>query len=208
VWRATHFTGTSPKMLVSTTADAPAFTPAPIKIQAVAETNGNLKGSTGTDQTLVTADFFSIIDAQATTTIQVASPQQQVSYPITVTNFGNAQTKVFFEVSNAPEGWQVIPPQPTILESKQQGGKITQTTVYLTVQTPWKNGYMNTVGAITMKITTKYALDPKVVGDASQISVLTTTKGFYVPGPDLTFFIVAIGVAAVVFAGRNRRGSA
>lgn len=191
-------------ILVSTTADAPAFTPAEIKLTATSLPSGDIAGATTTETTLVEADFFSIIDAAAATTIQIARPQTQVAYPITVTNFGNADTKVFFEIASKPEGWQVQEPIPITLEAKQQGGKQTTQTVNLNILTPYHNGYLNEVGAITMKITSNYALDSKQKGDTTQVSVLTTVKGFYVPGPGSMLVVLAIaGLAMLV--GRARR---
>ncbi|HLE96121.1 MAG TPA: hypothetical protein VI997_02020 [Candidatus Thermoplasmatota archaeon] len=195
---------TPPKMLVSTTADAPAFSPANVKITATAKANGDLKESSGADSTLITADFFSILDASAAQTIQLARPQKQVVYPITVQNFGNANTKTFYEITSKPDGWQVQEPIPLTLEAKQQGGKQTTATVNLNILTPYHNGYLNEVGAITMKITSNYALDTKQKGDTTQVSVLTTVKGFYVPGPSGLFVVLAIAGAALVL-GRVRR---
>lgn len=187
------------KVLVSTTADAPAFTLANIKVSATALTNGNLKQSTAEESTPIRADFFSIIDAVPQTTIQLATPQSQVAYPVTVTNFGNAQTKVFFEITDKPASWQVVAPTPITLDAKQAGGKQTSSTVNLMIQTPFRNGYLNEVGAATMKVTSSYALDNKIKGDQTQMSTLTTTKGFYVPGFEALFVLVGLaGVALVI----------
>ena len=194
----------SANVVIYTLADAPAFTPGQIKISATALPNSDIAGSKATEVLQVTADFFSMIDAQITQTIQLAKPQQQVSYPITVKNLGNADTKLFFEIVSKPDNFEVIPPQPIILESKQRGGKTTQQDVFLTIQTPYKNGYMNSVGAVTMKIRSNYALDATKIGDSTQLSVLTTTKGFYVPGPDAAFFVIALGLVAVALGGRRR----
>lgn len=186
------------RMLVSTTADAPAFTPANLRVSAAAAQNGDLKPSTGADQTQIQADFFSIIDASAAQTIAIARPQTQVTYPITVTNFGNANTKLFFEITSKPEGWQVQEPIPITLEARQQGGKQTSSTVNLNILTPYRNGYLNEVGAVTMKVTSNYALDTKKPGDATQVSVLTTTRGFYVPGFETVALVGAVAGLAVV----------
>lgn len=187
------------KILISTTADAPAFTPAEIKITASTPGGGNAGPGTVTETTLISADYFSIIDASAAQTIQIARPQTQVAYPITVTNFGNANTKVFFEITNRPEGWNVQEPIPVTLEARQQGGKLTSQTVNLNILTPYRNGYLNEVGAVTMKITSNYALDSKVKGDSTIVSVLTTDRGFYVPGFGLFAALGAVvGLAVLV----------
>jgi hypothetical protein len=189
-------------LLVSATQDAPAFTQGVIEVQAASQGNGNLQQSTGSVQVPVQADFFSIIEATTPNAIQKAKPQALVSYPVTVTNFGNAQTKVEFLPEGVPEKWQVTPPSPVTLQARQQGQQQNSRTVNLNVQTPFQNGYMNVVGAITMRIRSSYALDPKVIGDSTIISTLTTTKGFYVPGFDPMLALMGIGAVAVALANR------
>jgi uncharacterized repeat protein (TIGR01451 family) len=189
-------------LLVSTTADAPAFTQGTIEVQADAPQNGQLNPATTKTQIPVQADFFSIIEASTPTTIQKAKPQAQVTYPITVTNFGNAQTKVSFFVDSVPDKWQVTPPSPITLLAKQSGGSQNSKTANVVIQTPFSNGYLNVVGAITIRITSSYALDPKVIGDSTIVSTLTTTKGFYVPGFEPLFAAFAIGALALVMRRR------
>lgn len=191
-------------LLVSATADAPAFTQGNIEVTATAKDNGGLTGSQGKNAIPVQADFFSILEATTPTTIQKAKPQAQVTFPITVTNFGNAQTKVSFFVDNPPDKWQVTPPSPITLLAKQQGGNQNSKTANVVIQTPFQNGYLNVVGAITIRITSAYALDPKVTGDSTIVSTLTTTKGFYVPGFEPLFALGAIGLLAVGLRGRNK----
>lgn len=188
----------SGRILVSTTADAPAFTPANLKITAAAGGNGNIKPTSGSESTLIRADFFSIIDAVPQTTIQIATPQQQVVYPITITNFGNAQTKVFFEAGDRPESWQVVAPPPLTLDAKQAGGKQTSISVPFTIQTPFRNGYLNEVGAAVLKVTSNYALDNTKKGDQTTVTTLTTTKGFYVPGFEPLLLVGALGGLALL----------
>jgi hypothetical protein len=192
-------------LLVSTTADAPAFTQGNIEITATAAPNSGLSGSQAKNAIPVQADFFSILEATTPTTIQKAKPQSQVTYPITVTNFGNAQTKVEFIVESVPEKWQVTPPSPITLLAKQQGGQQNTKTANVVIQTPFQNGYLNVVGAVTIRLKSTYALDPKIIGDSTIVSTLTTTKGFYVPGFDPLFILMALGGIAVAFQGRARR---
>ncbi|HVL87997.1 MAG TPA: hypothetical protein VM681_08360 [Candidatus Thermoplasmatota archaeon] len=192
------------ELFVVTTADAPAFTPGNIKVKANADRNGCLGSSSGEAETTVQADFFSIIDATTPTTIQKSGPQQQVVFPMTVTNYGNANTKIFFDVLSQPEGWQVVPPSEVILEARQQGGKATTKTANMVVQTPWRNGYLNEVGAVTMRMTSNYALDTKVPGDRATISSLTTVIGFYVPGIDTLLLVGGVGALAVALKHRRR----
>lgn len=191
---------------VATTADAPAFTPANLKIKADAAANQPIAATTGDVQSLVQADFFSVIDVQVAQPIRIVRPQTAVEFPITVSNFGNGNSKVAFELVGEPSGGLQVPiPQPITLEARQTGGKLTQQTVGFNIQTPFKNGYMNQDGLVTVKLKAAYALNSQVKGEEVQFSVLATTKGFYVPGPSPLFAILAIGLVAGVLGAAKRR---
>lgn len=184
---------------VTASQDAPAFTAETIEITAT-PTAGAAGGSytAGKGQAQIQAGYFSIIDVQLAEPIAVERPQSKVAFPLKITNFGNANTKVSFELVSAAEGFQTVIPNPVTLQSKQAGGNQISADIPLTIQTPYKNGYMNEVGVINYKLTSAYALDPKLKGDESPVSVLVTTRGFYVPGPSPILFLGLIGVVALV----------
>lgn len=192
-------------IIVTTTADAPAFTAGNLRIQANAEANQPIGPSNAEDQTLIQADFFSILDAQVQQPIRVVGPQKAVDFPVTVSNFGNANTKVLFELASEPSGGLVVPiPQPVTLEARQTGGKNTQQTVQFSIQTPFRNGYLNQPGLANLKLKSAYALDAQKKGEELTLSVLVTTKGFYVPGPDSVLMLAGIAIAAgIVMAKTN-----
>lgn len=200
---------TSPQLtatlLITATQDAPAFTQGIIEVTATALPNGNLDGTSTPVQIPIQADFFSILEANTPNAIQKAKPQALVSYPVTVTNFGNAQTKVDFSIDEGgiPEKWQVALPPPVTLQARQQGQTQNTRSVNVQVQTPFQNGYMNVVGAITVRLRSTYALDPKVIGDSTIVSTLTTTKGFYVPGFEPLLALMAVGAVAAALAQRG-----
>ncbi|MHB8604152.1 MAG: hypothetical protein ACYDCK_02760 [Thermoplasmatota archaeon] len=196
----------SVNVLITTTADAPAFTAAPLKISATADPNtGVIAGSTADDQTQIQAGFFSIIDAQVAEPVKIERPQSAVTIPITLTNFGNANTKVTFSIVEKSGNLQIVVPQPLTMESKQTGGKLYQQVVAFTVQTPYHNGYLNEPATVQLGLSSVYALDPTKKGDTTQVSVLVTTKGFYVPGFDPTLLVFGlVGVAAILGRRKNR----
>ncbi|MFA5861815.1 MAG: hypothetical protein WDA16_08990 [Candidatus Thermoplasmatota archaeon] len=190
---------------VSVTASdqAPAFQPETIEITATAAPPSPGVGGSGKTTVSVAASYFSIIDAQLAETIKIERPQTAIVFPLKLTNFGNANTKVSFAVLDKAENLNVPVPIPIVLQSKQAGGNQISAEVALTVQTPYKNGYMNEVGVVTYKITSAYALDPKLTGDTTQVAVVVTTKGFYVPGPEPILMVGLVAVAAMLF-GRRR----
>jgi hypothetical protein len=184
---------------VTASDQAPAFQPDTIQITATASPTAP-QGHTGSASATVpiTASYFSILDAELAQTVQIDRPQTAVIFPLKLTNLGNANTKVTFAIDSATANLQVPIPVPIVLQSKQAGGSQISSEVPLTIQTPYHNGYMNEVGVVTYKITSAYALDPKQTGDSTSVSVVITTKGFYVPGPEPLLVVGLIAVSAVV----------
>lgn len=191
------------KVLISASEQAPAFTPQPLTI--VASTSPGSSGTpiTGTGATVVEAAYFSILDVQVQNSIVVDRPQSTINIPVSVNNLGNAQTKVNFQIAegstvgDVENALQPQLPPPTVLGSKQAGSTVTKADILLTVQAPYKNGYMNEVGTLIYKITSSYALNPALQGDESQLSVLITTRGFYVPGASPILFLGLVGAMAL-----------
>lgn len=190
---------------VTATQDAPAFQPDTIDISVTvtpSQGTGGPGAKTAKASAPVQASFFSILDVQLSEAIKVERPQTPVVFPLKVTNFGNANTKVTFDVTDKTENLNTPVPIPVTLQSKQAGGNLISSDVPLTVQTPYKNGYLNEVGVVTYKITSAYALDSKLKGDETVVSVVVTTKGFYVPGVEIPLVIGLIGLAAVLLRRR------
>ncbi|MDD5502769.1 MAG: hypothetical protein PHH26_04810 [Candidatus Thermoplasmatota archaeon] len=189
-------------LTIHVTGDAPASATPLIKVTAEAQANGfngmGLESSSGSYDVQIGIGYYSLLQATVPQTLQKGAPYQQITYPVTVTNLGNGKTKIFFDVKNVPTGWQVTLPSPIILESRQQGGKLTQQTVNVVVFTPYKTGYQNNVGSIRIDVTSKYADDTTIVGDATSINTLTLSKGFYVPGFDAILMFGAIGLVSLL----------
>lgn len=187
---------------VSASDQAPAFSPGPIEIQAVTSTTPAFKAANGLGSVPIEADYFALIDLNLAEKIKVDRPQTPVIFPLTITNLGNANTKVNFELADYTQNLQVPVPDSVTLQSRQAGGSTNQQTVNLQVQTPYKNGYLNEVGVVNFKVISHYALDPKKKAPDETVSVLVTTKGFYVPGAELPAVLALLGVAAL-FARRR-----
>jgi hypothetical protein len=57
--------------------------------------------------------------------------------------------------------------------------------VHLDVFTPFRNGWVNEVGSIPLRVDSHYAPDRSIEGDSAQVSVRAKAKGLHVPGPGL-----------------------
>ena len=187
-------------VLVSASDLAPAFQEGTIVIEAVSSAvDPTLERGTASARASVRASYFSIIDVALPESIRVDRPQTPVSFPISVTNLGNGPTKVSFELLTQPvdgDKMQVSPPQSLTLEARQTGGSQITKEAVLQVQTPFKNGYMNEPRSIVLKVTSHYATDTQLQGASETVTMLVTTKGFYVPGPDPLLLVGLVGAAA------------
>src|SRR5581483_1304670 len=196
------YSSTRPLTVCITTSDqAPAFVNDQVEVSGTATAAaGSITGKTNFP---IAADYFSIIDVNLQEAVKVDRPQTPVVFPLQITNLGNANTKVTI-LPDAPTGGLIVQtPQPVILQSKQAGGQQVTSTVSLTIQTPYHNGYLNQVAGENYKITSAYALDPKLVGDSSSVSVVLTTRGFYVPGFEPGLLVAALGGVALLLAIRR-----
>ncbi|MEA3199341.1 MAG: hypothetical protein QOE90_769 [Thermoplasmata archaeon] len=199
------FSGTTPlQICISTTDQAPAFSNDQVAVSGT--TTGQSGGAvTGGTAFQIGADYFSIIDVNLQEAVKVDRPQTPVVFPVKITNLGNANTKVTITPDTVTGDLTAPAPQPSILQSKQAGGSQISQDIQLTVQTPYHNGYLNQVGTVTYKVTSAYALDPKLTGDSSVISVVLTTRGFYVPGFEPGVLFAALAGVALVIGIRRRK---
>jgi len=189
---------------VTATSDAPAFQPETVTINAATNPGPPGKSISGTGQFQIQADYFSILDVQVAEPVKVERPQVPVVFPVKITNLGNANTKVTWSVHDSSPGLVVPVPPALIVQSKQAGGTTNTADVTVTVQTPYHNGYLNEVGTVNYDLKSAYAIDPTVKGDSAQVSLLITTRGFYVPGPELGLLLGAfVVVAALVRKARS-----
>jgi len=68
----------------------------------------------------IQASYFSIIDLLLAEQVKIERPQTTTTFPLKVTNFGNANTKVSFEIIDPPQtgNIKVLAPSPVQLQSK------------------------------------------------------------------------------------------
>jgi hypothetical protein len=153
-------------LLVSTTPDAPAFTQGNLEVAAYARPNGNLQSSEARNAIPLQVDYFALLGVQAPAEVRL-QPGRAESVPLTLTNFGNAATRVAFEVAEVPEGVKVTPPNAAVLESRQQGGEDNQAT--LTWRFEGKGGFDE--GDAVLVLHPAYALDPHIQGEDVRVVV-------------------------------------
>ena len=179
-----------------------------MKAQADALQGTAVPATTENAQTFtVTVDYFPYISAKVSSATLDAGPQKPIPFAVVVTNFGNAQTQVTFQLATEPtEEWKnVILPPPLTLDSPNSGGAKTEDTATLTVNTPYKNGWNNKEQAYTLTMTPVAALDNSKAGVPISVSMFARSRGIYVPGPEPMLLVAGI-LGAALLARLSKRG--
>jgi hypothetical protein len=148
-------------LLLSVTHDAPAFVQGIVEVRAVAEPNGGHMGSTAKNAIPFTADFFALTNARALPETLAVAPGAAKDLRLQVSNGGNGQVRLAFTVEHAPKGVRASPPSSVVLQSRQQGGKLTDTVLGWRVETD--PGFQP--GDVVLGVHSSYALDGRVRGD-------------------------------------------
>jgi hypothetical protein len=160
-------------LTVSATADAPAFTPDVVELEARVTMPTGEQGR-GRASAPVIAGFFSILDATPLDAAKRAAPGQSVAFPVRVINFGNANTRVSFDLQSAGEGARVVLPADVTLQSRQSGGSQFASDVLVGA-----SRLPGAVGDIPIIVHYKshYALDPHLQGDSGTFALLLRGGG-------------------------------
>lgn len=122
------------------------------------------------------------------------SPNEQANFQIELENFGNARTKVLFDVIDAPEGWSVAVPTDVMLDEIQGS----TATTHLTIIPPKTLGYSYGEVTIDIKITPARAEDLLDQGYPIYQTFLIQNKGFFTPGFD-AITLIALFLFVCVF---------
>jgi hypothetical protein len=196
----------NPKLVVSTSRDAPAYATADyevtVTVKLTPSANCNMDGSSSKQRVQIKNDYFPLIEAIPQQTTLKAGQNSQVRFPIDITNFGNGQTRINSDVTyqSTSELDALIPPSSFVVESKAQQGTAAKDTktVYVTARTPHNNGYTNSIYSFSADFTGEYA-GTKPAGepttDKQSVFLSLQVQGVYAPGFDPTMLIGALGVA-------------
>lgn len=192
---------------VSPSRDAPGLKPITCNVDGTASGSGNaLPPADFSSGFSVIPEYYGLVEAKVTgSKLQKAGPQQEVSYLIDVTNFGNAETRVTF---NFPEGglpsgsgWDQLLPDPILLDAK--GGERQTSQATFTVSTPYKNGWNNLQGSYTLQVNPVSTDDREQEAESVTLNVITRVRGVYVPGFEPIAMIGA--VLGIALLARFRR---
>jgi hypothetical protein len=152
---------------------APAFAPGPVVVGARLDPGTLSPGADAETSFPVVAGWFPLLDVQAASPVRVPAGERHV-FPVTVTNFGNANTKVLLELVGKPGKLDVQLPASVVLQSKQAGGTQTSTRLPLGISAP--ADFTDTT-PVTLRVTPVYALDATLRGEESIVTILVDPRG-------------------------------
>lgn len=164
---------------VEATADAPAFQPEAVEVEARAT------WATGASASArlafpVTALYAPRLEVTTLETETQARPGERVGVPIEVRNLGNGATRVDLSVEADPDVQARVPPY-VVLQSRQAGGMKISAEVLLEAWLPADEEEARTV---TLRWRSHYALDPKLAGDEGRLDLrLVPTRDATSPSP-------------------------
>ncbi len=180
--------------------------------------------ATGKADIQVGVNPYTKITIQVPNPIDRIAPDRELSFPVTVKNWGNADTTVTFSLTDEGlDGWRyIIAPTQTVLAGKKPGdANPTEQEIILTLTSPHGTAvsYHNDWQGITLQALARtdakyYILQGNQFEisqqDKEQVTVFTSyatmlakNKGFYVPGFEAIILIGAL--AAIMLAMRRKR---
>lgn len=183
------------KMVISVDPDAPAFAQGSIRVKATVEKIGAIDGFEQSFDLPIQPDYLPLVQPELPdTNTKRIGPMDTAVFPIEITNLGNARTKVFLEVSHAPDDWIAVVTDTIILD-ESEGSK---NTAYLTVRPPKGFGYHDDDASIKVKITPAYADDTTLQGNVETLTVIVESRGISFIGAEVIFPIIILVIVLLV----------
>lgn len=124
-------------------------------------------------------------------------PDDSAVFPVELENMGNARTKVFFEIEDAPDGWTAVVTDDVTLDESPDS-----TTAYVTVKPPKEFGYREDRAIITVSMLPKRAENLEEQGVKTYATFVVHSKGYFTPGFESILFFGALLFVAII--GKKR----
>ena len=130
-------------------------------------------------------------------------PDQTAYFIIEMQNWGNADTKVWTEIEDIPEGWQANIVENTTLGTILFGGD--PATISLNVKPPISFGYHEDRAIIKVKMTPVFYNDSSYSGEPHYLNFIVQSKGFSSPGFETILILLAFVLIFFVFWIRKNK---
>lgn len=159
-------------LAVEASTDAPAFAPEEVVVEGILRGDALQGDAVSEARFPISAAWFSILDVQSPSVVHVP-PGGGATVPITLTNFGNGNTKVLFDFVQPTTRVEVGLPAPVTLQSKQSGGTDTSEVVHVRLRAP--EDFRDST-KVEIRVTPVYSLDARVRGEEIVVSFVATAS--------------------------------
>ncbi len=184
--------------------NAPAYEEGIIKFRVNISDLGLIKGDSKIFNLSFKPSFYPIIKTNLPEITKRIDPTSNAVFPIEIENYGNAETKVLFDILEIPEGWTATVTDSLIV-AKEKGS---EETAYLTVYPSRNFGYHYSEALISVKMTPAFAENINITGKPVYANFIIQNRGFSPIGIEIYsifFVIIAIVIYAIILFIKKRK---
>ncbi|MCK4348676.1 MAG: hypothetical protein KAW47_08675, partial [Thermoplasmatales archaeon] len=129
---------------------------------------------------------------------------ETVTFPIDITGYSNARSRIIFEVLDPAEGWSTSINTEFFLGTTALGEDATGTVNFM-IQSPLDFGYHNEVQQFSVRVKTMAAGHPgEGIDNTTLLQFTVRSRGFSTPGFEVTFTVVALMAVIVIYRKKRK----
>ena len=183
---------------ISLTPNAPAFQTYSIIVTAEHKDLFPVRAAKNNIPIQIKAGFYSNYQYEYKTFDEIGAGET-VTFPINIKGYSNARSRITFEVINPPEGWSPSINSEFFLGTTALGEDATGTVNFM-IQAPMDFGYHNEVEQFNVRVQTMAAGHPEIPPDnTTTLQFTVRARGFSTPGFEITFTIIALMAAIIIY---------
>ena len=130
---------------------------------------------------------------------------ETATFPINITGYSNARSRITFEVLDPPEGWSPSINTEFFLGTTAYGEDATGVVNFL-IQSPLDFGYHNEVEQFNVRVRTQAAGHPEAgIDNTTLLQFTIRSRGFSTPGFEAAFVAIALIAAIIVFNKKRNK---
>ncbi len=186
--------------------NAPAFQTTKVDIVAETKDLNFIKGAKQTLSIPLQSGFYQDFNYNYEPQKE-AGPGELIKFPITVTGYANARSRLQFEIVDYTDKWTPSINSQLTLGTKALGENATGT-VNFVVRSPLDFGYHNEVGRFTIRITT-YAVGHESEGiqNTTYLYFTIQNRGFSTPGFELALTVLALIAIVAIYKKKKQKNN-
>jgi len=178
-------------LLISLDDDAPAFERGKIALGINIEAYGMIDEYNQEITLDMTPDYAPKLNYIADVQSKIIGPMDTATIPIQVTNIGNGESKIYFNVPDIPSGWTALVTDQITLAPDQTE------TIYLTIKPPKGFGYHDDAHTFKVEFYPTWPIDPTKKGITEQVTVSIESRGISIIGGEIVFPIIILIIIAI-----------